>query len=276
MPAWHPSILQRFQYPTLNWPQYSPHPAPRITHGKSVQCAKIDNATKLDENCIKQVQSIVGSILYGAILIDSPALVSVTEIGSQQTNSTINALNLCSWLLNFIATYPNPSMTHKRSEMILHVASDSSYLSTSNSRSRVGGCHFLGNKIDPKMPIGNQFIFYNAPIHVEASILKHVMPAASESEIAWVFVNAKLAIPERVCLLEMWHPRPATPLETPNTTAYGMLTKELIPKRSKGIAVRFFWLRDRANKNFTCTGKNAISTELTTSPNTIRLLIAKN
>ena len=75
------------------------------------------------------------------------------------------------------------------------------------------------------------------------------MSAASESEIAGAFVNAKLAMPERVCLLEMGHPHPATPLDIDNTTTYGMLTKQLMPKRSKAIDMRFLWLSDRANQN---------------------------
>ena len=124
----------------------------------------------------------------------------------------MSTLNLCSWLLDYIATHPNPSTTCKRSDVISHAASDSSYLSASNSRSRVGGHNFLENKIDSKIPIRNEVIFYDDQIHVEASMLNHAMLVASESEIAGAFVNAKLAIPERVCLLEMGHPHPETPL----------------------------------------------------------------
>ena len=109
--------------------------------------------------------------------------------------------------------------------MTLHADSNSFYLSASNSRTRVGGCNFLGKKVDPKTPIGNQFIFHNAPIHVEASMLKHAMSATSESEISGAFVNAKLAMPERVCLLDMGHPQPETPLEIDRTIAYSVLTK---------------------------------------------------
>ena len=59
----------------------------------------------------------------------------------------------------------------------------------------------------------------------------------------------KEAIPERICLLEMGHPQQATPLKLDNTTAQGILTKTLIPKRSKSIDMRFFWLRDRNNQD---------------------------
>ena len=76
-------------------PQHIPHPAPNITDGKSVQYAKFDNDPKLDNYGTKQVQSIFGSIFYGARLTDNPTLVAVNEVGSQQANRTMNTLNLC-------------------------------------------------------------------------------------------------------------------------------------------------------------------------------------
>ena len=80
-------------------------------------------------------------------------------------------------------------------------------------------------------------------------MLKHAMSAASKAEIAGAFLSAKLGAPERMCLLEMGHPQPETPLEMDNTTAYGTLTKQLMPKLSKATDMRFLWLWDRANKN---------------------------
>ena len=85
-------------------------------------------------------------------------------------------------------------------------------------------------------------------MHAEASILKNAMSTVSESEIAAAYVNAKLAVTMRICLLEMGNYQPATPLEINNTTAYGILTKQLMPKRSKAIDMRFYWLRDCENQ----------------------------
>ena len=87
------------------------------------------------------------------------------------------------------------------------------------------------------------------PIHVEASILRNIMSAASESEIAAAYVNAKDAVETRITLMEMGHPQPPTPLEIDNTTAVGILTKQLLPRRSKAIDMRFYWLRDRENQS---------------------------
>jgi len=48
--------------------------------------------------------------------------------------------------------------------------------------------------------------------------------------------------------MELGHPQPRTPLEMDNTTAHSVLTRSLIPKRSKAIDMRFYWLRDRENQ----------------------------
>ena len=87
--------------------------------------------------------------------------------------------------------------------MILHIAPDSSYLSVLNSRSWVGEYYFLRNQPKLNIPLADQTILCNAPMHVEASIFKSVMSAVSESEIAAAYINAKLAVLIQICLLEM-------------------------------------------------------------------------
>ena len=249
IPGYIPKLLERLNHAIPTTPQYSPNPAPNIVYGSKIQLAKeVDSSSKLDANGIKQIQSIVGAALYLGRLIDMTILVTCNDIAIQQTQSTTNTLNLASWLLDYLATYPNPSITFKASDMCLWISSDSSFLSVSKARSRVGGYHFLGNKPDSSKPLAQQRLLINAPIHVECSILRNVMGAASESEIAGAYVNARMGVEERIMLWEMGHPQPATPLELDNTTAFGILTKQLIPKRSKAIDMRFFWLRDRTNQ----------------------------
>ena len=249
MPGYIPKLLDKLKHLQPSLPQYSPNPAPHITYGTKVQLAKeVDKSPPLDEQGIKLIQSIVGATLYIARILEMTLLVTCNDIGIQQTKSTMNTLNLTSWMLDYMATYPNPSITFKASDMILWVSSDSSYLSVPGGRSRVGGYHFLGNKPNFSKPLAPQRTFINAPIHVEASILRNVMGAASEAEIAGGYVNARMAVELRIMLMEMGHIQPKTPLELDNTTAFGILTKQLIPKRSKAIDMRFFWLRDRTNQ----------------------------
>ena len=108
----------------------------------------------------------------------------------------MKTLNLYTWLLDYMATYSNPSITYHKSDMQLYISSDSSYLSVTNSCSRVGGYHFLSNKPIPNIPLTQKNIFINALINVVVNILKPIVSAASESEIAAAYVNAKEGVPE--------------------------------------------------------------------------------
>ena len=89
-----------------------------------------------------------------------------------------------------MATQLNPSITYKKSDMQYWISSDSSYLSASKARSRVGGYHFLGNIPWFDLTLENQWTFINAPFYVEGSILKSVIGAALEAEVAATYVSA--------------------------------------------------------------------------------------
>ena len=157
MPGYIPKLLDKLKHLQPSLPQYSPNPAPHITYGTKVQLAKeVDKSPPLDEQGIKLIQSIIGATLYIARILEMTLLVTCNDIGIQQTKSTMNTLNLTAWMLDYMATYPNPSITFKASDMILWVSSDSSYLSVPGGRSRVGGYHFLGNKPNFSKPLAPQ------------------------------------------------------------------------------------------------------------------------
>ena len=107
--------------------------------------------------------------------------------------------------------------------MILHIASDGSYLSETKSRSRVGGIFYLSSKL-PKHNQAPDFNHSsNAPFHVVSRILKMITRLVMETEVAATFYNAKEALPFRVTLTEMGHPQPPTPMEVYNETSIGFL-----------------------------------------------------
>ena len=107
--------------------------------------------------------------------------------------------------------------------MILHIASDGSYLSESKSRSRLGGIFYLSTKL----PQHNQAPDFNHPFnalfHVVAKILKMITSSAMETEVYATFYNAKEALRFRVTVTEMGHPQPPTSMEVDNETAIGFL-----------------------------------------------------
>ena len=55
-------------------------------------------------------------------------------------------LNLCTQLLDYMATYPDSYITFKYLDMVLQILLDSSFLSIPKSYSRIGEYVNLGNK----------------------------------------------------------------------------------------------------------------------------------
>jgi hypothetical protein len=78
--------------------------------------------------------------------------------------------------------------------------------------------------------------------------MKEVLASAAESELASTYYNAKEACPEIICLEELGHPQPPTPIVTDNSTAVGIANDTVKQKRSKAIDMRYYWLRDRVRQ----------------------------
>ena len=78
--------------------------------------------------------------------------------------------------------------------MILHVASNASYLCKERARSRAGGHFFLANRLvengdkPPNLPTNN------SAIHTLCQIIKTFLSSAAEAEIGATFINAKGAL----------------------------------------------------------------------------------
>jgi hypothetical protein len=63
----------------------------------------------------------------------------------------------------------------------------------------------------------------NGSILYVASVIKHVVASATESEVGACFKNTQSGAPLRVTLTELGHIQPATPLRTDNSTTFGIL-----------------------------------------------------
>jgi hypothetical protein len=122
--------------------------------------------------------------------------------------------------------------------MILHIYSDAAYLTEPKARSRAGGHHYLGN-----LP-GKPNILNGLILNI-SNVLKGVMSSAAKAEIGALYLNAKEATVICTTLAEMGHPQPATPIETDNSTACGIMNRTVKQVRSKAIDMRFYWVRDR-------------------------------
>ena len=91
----------------------------------------------LDKKGTKRVQSITGTFQYHTKGIYPTMIVSLNEIGSQQSAPTQEKVKKCNMLMNYAHTYPNAKIRYHTSDMCLHIDSDAAYLVQPQARSRV-------------------------------------------------------------------------------------------------------------------------------------------
>ena len=203
--------------------QLQPHPHTNNIYGAKVQYAMPTNdtepATKEEDKFIRQ---IVGTLLYYARAVDLTLLVALSAVASMQAKPAKHTVELVTWLLDYVATNPNAILTYKKSDMILVVHSDTSYLRESEVRSRVGGHFFCSSNMDD--PPNNGAVFN------VAKILRTVMSRAAEAELGALYVNAKEAVPMRHLLEEMGHKQPKTPIQIDYSTACGVVNNKIQPQ----------------------------------------------
>ena len=125
-----------------------------------------------------------------------------------------------------MATHPDAMVRFYKSNMILNIHSDGSYLSALRSRSRVGGYFYLSSVTMKPAPCA-----HNGAIYVLSCILKRVLASAAEVEIGATFTKAQEALPIRQMLLGMGHLQLATPMQVDNTTAVRFANSTLKQKQ---------------------------------------------
>jgi hypothetical protein len=249
MPQYVTKALNRFEHSKPSHPRYSPHAAKPIVYGThSTQLTDNDDASEpLAPTRVTRLQQIVGTFLYYARAIDSSMLVALGSLAAAQTRANANTELAITHFLDYAATHPDASVRFSRSPMILNIHSDASYLSEPQSRSRVGGIFFLSSaktSVTDLPPL-------NGAIHIVSVILHKRVSSVAEAEVAACFHNAREACELRTTLVFLGHIQPATPLQTDNQTAMGILTDTIKQRRSKAIDMNFYWLRDRvADKEF--------------------------
>ena len=77
----------------------------------------------------------------------------------------------------------------------------------------------------------------------EHHIIKALMSSAAEDKLGALFVNCREAIPARHALKIIGHKQPPTPVQTDNTTALGVVNKNISSKRLKSMDMKLHWLR---------------------------------
>ena len=242
LPNYIAKALQRFQHPTPTKPEHAPHAWIKPNYGSKApqKPTPIDTSPPLDKNGIKRLQEIIGTLLFYGRAVDNTMLVALNELGSAQAHGTEATAEATVKLLNYAATHPDAVIRYKASKMIYRIHTDASYLSCPKARSRAGGYHYLSDDSDDP-PL-------NAPILADVHILRNVMGSAAEAEVGGAYHNAQIGCPIRQTLIELGHPQPATPIQTDNECANGILNGTVKQRRSKAIDMRFYWLQDRVEQ----------------------------
>ena len=242
MPGYVEKALQRFTHTMPKQPVHSPHPWTQPEYGAAIQYAEPEDTSEpLDKAGIQKLQEIVGTFLFYARAVDNTMLVALGTVAAAQTHGTAKTMDAIIQLLNYAATHPDAAIRFYKSDMILYIHSDASYLSEPKARSRVGGYFYLGNHDEPPDNLKP-----NGAIHIESRIMKNVMAAASEAECGALFHNGQEAAHMHNVLREMGREQTApTRITTDNSTADGFANKRIKIKRSKAMDMRFYWIQDR-------------------------------
>jgi hypothetical protein len=237
MPSYVSNVLSKFQHDKPKHPQHTPSRYVTPVYGAKTQYATTDETPPLTAKQCLTIQKVTGSVLYYARAVDPTVLMPLNDIVTEQTKATKKKQAGTIQLLDYMATHLDATIRYHAYDMILHIHSDASYLSFSNTRSRVGGLFFLGNK-PPKQDT------LNGSILNVASVIKNVVASAAESEVGACFHNAQSGAPLRVTITELGHNQPPTPLCTDNSTAFGILNETIKQKRSKAMDIRYHCLTD--------------------------------
>ena len=238
MPEAMPKVHQRFH---ARIPQNRGAASPAVytppAYGKHSQMTEIDESAPATQAEVKELQEIVGCIMFYARAVDGTMLPAVNHIASEMKDATQGVMAMADRLLAYTVEYPNNALVLTACDMILHVQTDASYLSRSGARSVVGGLEYLGNRDQPTQ--------INGAVHTFSTILDVVVASAAEAEYGGVFIGAKHAEGSRALLEFLGYPQPPTIILCDSACAVGIANEKVKIKRTKSIDMRFHWIRDR-------------------------------
>jgi hypothetical protein len=133
MPGYVSKILSKFQHDASKHPQHTPSRYATSVYGAKTQYATKDETPPLTVKQCITIQKVTGYVLYYARSVDPTVLIPLNDIVTEQTNATEKTQAATNQLLDYLATHPEAAIRYHASDMILHIHSDTSYLSVSNA-----------------------------------------------------------------------------------------------------------------------------------------------
>ena len=144
--------------------------------------------------------------------------VAWNTIAQIQSNPIQHTAKLRNDILDYCATYPNVGLRYHKSDIILHIDADASYLVAPYAKSRFTGLF--------QLTPNSSTHFNNVLILIVCKTLKYVATSSTECETAAVFHNAQRAIPICYILQQLGHPQPPTPITLDNSSTHNFYQKQ--------------------------------------------------
>jgi hypothetical protein len=222
--------LVQFGHNIPTKPQHQSHQHTVSTYGATVQYAKAADTSKLlSKDDKKYIQQVIGTLLYSGQAINAFIMVALSSLVSAQATPTKDTMQRTRDLLNYVATHPEAILSYVKSNMILGIHSDASYLSEPKAGICAGRQLFLSNSTN-KAP-------NNGAILNISQIIKSVMSLAAEAELGALYINTQKAIPCQTLLQKLGHTQPPTPIQTNNSTALGVVTNNILTRPTKAMDI---------------------------------------
>jgi hypothetical protein len=131
-PGYIRAALHKFQHEWNRHHQDALHSWNQPFYGAKVQYANNPNESPLlVAKSVRLVQQVAGTFLYYAMAVDCTMLVARGPITATQANATEKTFGEVLWLLNYAASNPDAEIMYTASNMVLHIHSNGSYLSSS-------------------------------------------------------------------------------------------------------------------------------------------------
>jgi hypothetical protein len=128
MPGYIKKLLLKYKHRMPTKPQHCPYaPAPKQYGAKVQTPLPVDISPKLSPEEIKEIQRVLGSILYYAQAVDITVLMALSSIAIKQSKGTTNTMEKAKQLLDYLATYPDATIRFRASDMIMNVNYGASY-----------------------------------------------------------------------------------------------------------------------------------------------------
>jgi hypothetical protein len=183
MPGYIHNMLLKYKHQMPPCLQHWPYaPAPKHYGAAAQAPLPIDISPKLSPNEVKEIQRVIGSILYYLCAIDITVLMALSSIVIEQSKGTTSTMEKAKQLLDYLATNPDATIHFRASDMIMNVHFDASYLSESDACSCACGHSFMGWS-----PSNSDPIKLNGAFFTLCAILCFVVSSAAEAKLGTLF-----------------------------------------------------------------------------------------